>query len=129
MQRKRTYPKKNIEKAIEEGLKEISDKMKEKELIVFTTDKTGTFSADTVQNYDDALKEHVQNDTKINEKKVKDLEKKCNSHLKQFNKMFCVGSTWGHQGRVARASTATNVPPAPLYGLRKTAELFCLDKK
>jgi hypothetical protein len=34
--------------------------------------------------------------------------------------MFRVGVSWGHQGRVANAATATNVPPPPpVYGLRK----------
>ena len=33
--------------------------------------------------------------------------------------MFGVGSTWGHEERVAGASTSTNVPPPPMYGLRK----------
>ena len=42
-----------------------------------------------------------------------------NQHLQQFNKMFRVGSNWNHESRVSGASTSTNVPPPPLYGLRK----------
>ena len=41
------------------------------------------------------------------------------NHTKQFNRMFRVGATWGHERRVANATTSTNVPPPPLYGLRK----------
>ena len=41
-----------------------------------------------------------------------------NDHLRQFNKMFSVGATFGHEQRVSNASTATNVPAPPLYGLR-----------
>jgi hypothetical protein len=33
--------------------------------------------------------------------------------------MFRVGATWSHQKRVTNATTSTNVPPPPLYGLRK----------
>ena len=40
-------------------------------------------------------------------------------HLSQFNRMFCVGATWGHEDRVAGASTFTNVPPPVKYWLRK----------
>ena len=86
---------------------------------MFSTDKTGQFTVDTAINYEEALNEHIEKDTVINEKKVRDLEKKCNDHLKQLNKMFSVGATFGHQGRVANASTATNVPAPPLRGLRK----------
>ena len=66
------------------------------------------------------LKEHTEKDRKVTENKVEELEKKCNDHLKQFNKMFSVGAAFGHEGRVANVSTATNVPAPPLYGLRKT---------
>ena len=65
------------------------------------------------------LEEHSIGDTVVTEKKVRDIEVKMNHHLKQFNRMFRVGSTWGHQDRVAKASTSTNVPPPPAYGLRK----------
>ena len=33
--------------------------------------------------------------------------------------MFSVGSTFGQEDKISHASTATNVPPPPLYGLRK----------
>ena len=37
--------------------------------------------------------------------------------------LFCVGATWGHEDRIAGASTSTNVPPPPKYGLRKDHKL------
>ena len=76
---------KNVSAQVEEGLEEIKQ---DKELIIFTTDKTGTFSADTVENYTGALKPHVQNDIKIDTKKVRDNEKKCNHHMKQLSRCF-----------------------------------------
>ena len=60
------------------------------------------------------------NDKKINKQKVRSIESKCNDHLRQFNKMFSVGAAYGQEDRIAHASTATNVPAPPLYGLRKT---------
>ena len=42
-----------------------------------------------------------------------------NKHLKQFNKMFQVGSDNNQEDRVNKASTSSNVPPPPLYVLRK----------
>jgi hypothetical protein len=94
--------------------------VKDKEIVVFTTDKTGEFSVDTATNYLEVLNEHTANDKKITKQKVKSLENKCNDHLRQFNKMFSVGATFGQEDRIAHASTATNVPAPPLYGLRKT---------
>ena len=112
--------KKNVSAAEDRGLKEIREKVKDKEYVVFKTDKSGKLSADTVQNYEETLQEHVQDDTKISAKKVRDLERKCNSHLKQFNKMFRVGETWRHQKRVSDASTATNVPPPAMQQSSET---------
>ena len=103
-----------------DGIKSIKERIRDKEVVVFATDKTGELSIDSTSNYLDALKEHTVNDRKIDKKTVKTLENRCNDHLKQFNKMFSVGATFGHEQRVANASTATNVPAPPLYGLRKT---------
>jgi heme oxygenase len=82
--------KKTTSAAEQRGLREIRDKVKNQECLVFKTDKSGKLAADTVTNYEETLKPHVQDSTKINAKKVRDIEKKCNSHVKQFNKMFRV---------------------------------------
>ena len=110
----------NISNDVSNGIKKLKERIKDKEAVVFTSDKTGEFTADTSENYLEVLGEHTKNDVKINETKVKSLENKCNDHLKQFNKMFCVGVAHGHEDRISHASTATNVPAPPLYGLRKT---------
>ena len=54
--------------------------MGSKEVVVHTTDKTGEFSIDTATNYLEVLKEHTVNNKKVNRKKVKCLESKCNDH-------------------------------------------------
>ena len=80
--------KSNISNDVKDGIKSLKNRVKEKEVVVFTTDKTGEFSIDTTDNYLEVLNEHTQNDKKINEKKVKIIENRCNDHLKQFNKML-----------------------------------------
>ena len=87
--------------------------------MVFTTDKSSKLTADSTTNYRNALDDHIKDDILIDKKKVKQIENQMNQHLGHFNKMFKVGSNWGHQDRVANASTSTNIPPPPKYGLRK----------
>ena len=41
---------KNISKTEEEGLEILRNRIKENEVVVFESDKTGHFTADTVQN-------------------------------------------------------------------------------
>ena len=71
----------NISKAKARGLKEVKEKIKSKEWVVFTSDKSGKLTADTVPNYTRALKEHTLGDTIIAENKVKTIEKEMNQHL------------------------------------------------
>jgi hypothetical protein len=84
--------------------------VKNKEMVVFCTDKSNKLAADSVTNYEKALEEHTKDDRKIDVKKVRQVEVEMNNQLKQFNKMFKVGSTWGHEDRIAGASTSTNIP-------------------
>ena len=83
---------KNISKQKSLGLKQVTERIKNKELVVFTSDKTDQFTVDSVPNYMKAMDEHTRNDTVINNKKVRTIEVKMNHHLKQFNKMFRVGT-------------------------------------
>ena len=111
--------KKNVSKSEEEGLKKVKERIKSKEIVVFSSDKSSKLTVDTVQNYTTAISEHAKDDTIVGKKKVQETERRMNQHLAHFNKMFRVGSTWGHEERIAGASTSSNVPPPPKYGVRK----------
>ena len=45
-------------------LKEIKEKIKNKEMVVFCTDKSNKLAADSIRNYETALNEHTKHDTK-----------------------------------------------------------------
>ena len=103
-----------------QGLKQIKRDIKDKKIVVFTTDKSGKFSVDTPNNYNGAVQKHTAKDREMSDKDgEKKVETLMNHHMKQFNKMFKVGSTYGHEDRVAGATTSTNTPAPPMYGLRK----------
>ena len=110
----------NLSKEERQGLKEIKKDIKEKKLVVFTTDKSGKFSVDSPENYEEAIRQHTSKDIEIDEdEKVKQIEDKINLHMRQFNKMFKVGSNHRQEERVTGATTSTNTPAPPMYGLRK----------
>ena len=109
----------NITKTEERAMKEVKESMKKKDIVVFTTDKSGRFSVDTPENYEEAVMSHTRNDTEIEEERVRKLENRMNQHMKIFNKMFQVGSENEHEKRVEMATHSTNTPAPPLYGLRK----------
>ena len=109
----------NLSKEETEGLEEVKEKIKNGEIVVFATDKSGRLSIDTPNNYTEAVLEHTTNDIEISSEGVKQRENKINLHMRQFNKMFRVGEEHGHEDRVIAATLSTNIQPPPLYGLRK----------
>ena len=75
----------------------VRDRIKENEIVVFESVKTGHFTVDSFHNYENSLHDHVKDDDKIDTKKVKVIEKRCNQHIKPFNRLFKVGATWKHE--------------------------------
>ena len=110
----------NLSKEERQGLKQVKRDIKDKKVVVFCTDKSGKFSVDTKENYEEAIGQHTLKDKEIEgDEKVKQIESKMNLHMRQFNRMFKVGSTHNQEDRVTGATTSTNVPAPPMYGLRK----------
>ena len=109
----------NISEEEWKAVKEVKKKIKDKEIVVFTTDKSARFSVDKPNNYVEAVMSHTTNDAEIREDRVKQIELRMNQHMKQFNKMFMVGTTHEDERRVESATHSTNTPAPPLYGLRK----------
>ena len=114
------YQQPNITKSEMEGLRELKQKINNKEIAVFKTDKCGKLSVDSIENYAKAVKVHTENDKEVTWKDVRKIEENNNKHLKEFNKIFSVGSQHHHEERIAQASTSSNCEPPPLYVLRKT---------
>ena len=109
----------NISRDEKQSLKDVKKGIKEKNIVVFTTDKSGRFSVDTPENYEKAIRKHTEKDQEIKEERVKQIESKVNQHMKQINKIFNIGMNNDHQHRVAGATTSSNTPAPPMYGLRK----------
>ena len=110
----------NLNREERQGLKEVKKDIKEKKIVVFTTDKSGKFSVDSPVNYEEAVRQHTTKDVEISENdKVKKIENHVNLHMRQFNKMFKVGANCKQEERVTAATISTNTPAPPMYGLRK----------
>ena len=111
------------------AIKEMKKEVKEKEVVIFTTDKSGRFSVDTPSNYEEAIMSHTTKDLEIEGSKVRQIENRMNQHIKQFNKMFKVGATHDHERRVEGATHSTNTPAPPLYGLRKDHKMAVTESE
>ena len=96
------WPKNNLEKKEIEGIKEIKDKIKKKELVVFKTDKSSKLCVDDVENYKEAVKVHTKDDEIVDWKTVQKIENNMNDHLKAFNKMMNVGTKPDQHGNTLK---------------------------
>ena len=110
----------NLNSEEKKQLKDVKKNIKDKKIVVFTTDKSGKFTVDSPPNYEKAVHKHTQKDEEIkDETKIKQIENKMNQHIRQLNKIFQVGENNGHENRVNAATISSNTPPPPMYGLRK----------
>ena len=105
--------KDNLRKNEKEGLKQVKKDAKDNKIIIFTTDKSGKFSADSPQNYNLAIQQHSNKDEEIEEEKVRQIETRMNHHMREYNKMFKVGSTHGHEERVTGATMSKTLRHNP----------------
>ena len=123
------WPKSNLTRSEVDGMKELKEKIKRKEIVVFKSDKSGKMTVDSMENYSEAISVHTEGDTEIDERRVEKIEKNANDYLKVLNRIFNVGAAWNQQRRVAEASTSTNVPPPAFYGLRKDHKVVPEERK
>ena len=63
----------NLTKEEEKAIKDMKRDIKEKKIVVFSTDKSGKFSVDTSSNYEEAVMKHTTNDVEVSDDRVKQI--------------------------------------------------------
>ena len=97
---KNGYPnaQKSAEQAsIVKGIKSIQKKVKNNQLFLTTSDKTGKMVANTRENYIDRMETHVSNDRVINWEEKESIEKTLNGHSIQMGRLLKIGEKHGHE--------------------------------
>ena len=97
----RSFLKKNCRKTEDEekGLKELKKKLKEGELIIMLTDKSGKFALTDRETYLEMGKPHIEKDKQIDRNEIKEIEKQINGHTSMWIKMTNQGENHNHEGR------------------------------
>ena len=109
----------NLSKTEVKGLKSLQ---KNKDVVTFTTDKTGMFTADTIDNYKEASEIHTQNDTIITETEHLKAQKTINAHSTLWTRITNAGTNTKNESDASRIRTNLTVDNsgyAPQYALRK----------
>ena len=81
----------NFDKAKVENLKELKKRVDDEALAVYSTDKTGKFAIDTMENVKVKMDKHIKNDKIITKNAIKKIENKLNRKTKHWIKMLNIG--------------------------------------
>ena len=90
----------NLSSSQSKGLKSLIEKVNNKEVVIFETDKSGRFSVDTLENYRETGRIHIDGDPVITEENHTDIEKYMNAHAVTWIRMLNAGSLQRDQKRI-----------------------------
>ena len=96
------------------GLKKLLKRVKNKEVVINCTDKSGKLCISTMENYIEQGKEHVGSDRKVGWSEIVVIQRRVTAHARVVVKIFNVGEDWGERNmaRVNGAySTQSGVVP------------------
>ena len=109
----------NLTKVQQEGLESLIQRRKAKEIVLYQTDKSGSMSVDTVDNYVTAANVHIKDDQILNKKDITEMEKTCNSHALFWTNVLKMGSDTNGTDRIKMSMRSHNNSPGSMYFFRK----------
>ena len=70
----------NLSEQQQRGIKGLTRRIKENELVIFQTDKSGRFSVDSPENFRKSVRPHIGNDPQISQSNHDTIEKTLTAH-------------------------------------------------
>ena len=101
------------------GLVSLQGRSREGEICIYKTDKSDRLCCDTVDNYDAAMREHVDKDVVVTENDYTKIEEEMNGHSVMWGRILNIGAAHGQEDRVKRALVSHNSAAPVLRGHRK----------
>jgi hypothetical protein len=109
----------NLTEAEKAGLKILKGRIRQGEFVVYQTNKSGRFSIDTVDNYRNACRPHVESDLAVPEDLYKDFQRKVNAHSSFWVRILKAGENVGGKKRIKNNLLVQDCAPAPVNALIK----------
>ena len=111
----------NIMQSEMRGVKKLRKRIKENEIIVFSTDKSGKLAVADLETYRKMGEVHVKGDKIVSWKVVEEAQTEVKDHLKGLNKVFRTGENFGEKqcSRTQQAKQAANLVLPLLYMMAK----------
>ena len=109
----------NLSKKEINWLNSLKKKVKDQEIIIFQTDKSGHLSVDTPSNHREASLPQVKDYSTTTYEQHGELESIVNAHAIFWTRVLEAGKETGSGVRIKNNMANANSPIAPLYTLRK----------
>ena len=120
--------KSNVTKEESKAIKSLSDKVRNRDVIILATDKSGKLACETIDTYTASMEPHVNKDAVIDLDKRKDVENSLNGHCLQLGRIVKIGYTHGHWDRMKSALINKFGHVPVLYGLKKDQKVSFTGK-
>ena len=81
-------------------IKSLKNRVKQGQIMITNTDKSGKLSVNTLDNYIHKMQPHISNEELISWTDKQKIENVLNGHTIQFGRILRIGDRWEHWGRV-----------------------------
>ena len=111
--------KSNLTPSQAKGLKSAKKGVKEGDMVIIPTDKSGRLAAMSRTAYLEAGMSHTRKDTEVSWEKIKESQRELNGHVSMLIKCFRIGSYWKHGFRARETMMGDGQSVCPLSHLYK----------
>ena len=107
--------KSNLTEEEEKGLRSLQKRMKNEDLVIMKTDKSGKMSVTKKENYLEMGKAHTGEDKKVGREKIREIDKLMSEHSVAWCSMWKTGKNHEQEDRVINSKTSKSENRAKLY--------------
>ena len=97
------------------GLRSILKRLRDSEIIIMKTDKSGKFCIVSIEDYLRMGQDHVSKDKDIGRKEVIEIDKLLNGHAMSWCKIWGSGSAHSHEERIMTSKVSKSENTSDLY--------------
>ena len=105
----------NLTEDEKDGLRRLQKRIKEKQVVILKTDKSGKMCLVTREEYEKMGLEHTRKDQEIDRRGIMEKEKQLNSHVFFWSKMWGSGDSHNQRGRIIDSKVVSSEQLADLY--------------
>ena len=109
----------NLTSAELKGLRKLKKRIRNREIVILKTDKSGKLAPMSREKYEKMGKEKVKNDEKIDRTEVRRIERRMNEQVVMWSKILNSGENHEHLDRIISSKQSNSENLAPMYFMFK----------